>query len=54
MFIHQCILLMWQKKKQQQSVTSDVVYENTSKTQRWCESAAPCWPPYRSLLLTLF
>ncbi|XP_047431711.1 receptor-type tyrosine-protein phosphatase O isoform X2 [Mugil cephalus] len=30
-FIHQCVLLMWQKKKQQ-SVTSDVIYENASKT----------------------
>ncbi|KAM8909546.1 receptor-type tyrosine-protein phosphatase O isoform 3-T3 [Spinachia spinachia] len=30
-FIHQCVLLMWQKKKQQ-SVSSDVVYENASKT----------------------
>ncbi|KAF7229631.1 receptor type O [Nothobranchius furzeri] len=30
-FIHQCVLLMWQKKKQQ-SITSDVVYENASKT----------------------
>nr|XP_057923403.1 receptor-type tyrosine-protein phosphatase O [Doryrhamphus excisus] len=30
-FIHQCILLMWQKKKQQ-VVTSDVIYENASKT----------------------
>ncbi|XP_041833467.1 receptor-type tyrosine-protein phosphatase O isoform X2 [Melanotaenia boesemani] len=29
-FIHQCVLLMWQKKKQ--SITSDVVYENASKT----------------------
>lgn len=31
-FIHQCVLLMWQKKKQQQSMTSDVIYENASKT----------------------
>lgn len=31
MFIHQCVLLMWQKKKQQ-SITSDVIYENASKT----------------------
>ncbi|XP_059181925.1 receptor-type tyrosine-protein phosphatase O isoform X2 [Centropristis striata] len=30
-FIHQCVLLMWQKKKQQ-SITSDVIYENASKT----------------------
>ncbi|XP_061815715.1 receptor-type tyrosine-protein phosphatase O isoform X1 [Nerophis lumbriciformis] len=30
-FIHQCVLLMWQKKKQQ-SVTTDVIYENASKT----------------------
>ncbi|XP_043964289.1 receptor-type tyrosine-protein phosphatase O isoform X1 [Gambusia affinis] len=30
-FIHQCVLLMWQKKKQQ-SITSDVIYENSSKT----------------------
>uniref|UniRef100_A0A7N8Y8G7 Protein tyrosine phosphatase receptor type O n=1 Tax=Mastacembelus armatus TaxID=205130 RepID=A0A7N8Y8G7_9TELE len=30
-FIHQCVLLMWQKKKQQ-SMTSDVIYENASKT----------------------
>ncbi|XP_040029333.1 receptor-type tyrosine-protein phosphatase O isoform X6 [Gasterosteus aculeatus] len=30
-FIHQCVLLMWQKKKQQ-SVSSDMVYENASKT----------------------
>ncbi|XP_035474669.1 receptor-type tyrosine-protein phosphatase O isoform X2 [Scophthalmus maximus] len=30
-FIHQCVLLMWQKKKHQ-SITSDVVYENASKT----------------------
>ncbi|KAK5896357.1 hypothetical protein CgunFtcFv8_009967 [Champsocephalus gunnari] len=30
-FIHQCVLLMWQKKKQQ-SLTSDVIYENASKT----------------------
>ncbi|KAM9846087.1 receptor-type tyrosine-protein phosphatase O [Aulostomus maculatus] len=30
-FIHQCVLLLWQKKKQQ-SITSDVIYENTSKT----------------------
>lgn len=29
-FIHQCVLLMWQKKKQ--SITSDVIYENASKT----------------------
>ncbi|KAM6987112.1 receptor-type tyrosine-protein phosphatase O-like isoform 2-T2 [Aplochiton taeniatus] len=31
-FIHQCVLLMWKKKKQQQSITSDVIYENVSKT----------------------
>lgn len=31
-FIHQCVLLMWQKMKQQLSITSDVIYENTSKT----------------------
>uniref|UniRef100_A0A669CM16 Protein tyrosine phosphatase receptor type O n=1 Tax=Oreochromis niloticus TaxID=8128 RepID=A0A669CM16_ORENI len=30
-FIHQCVMLMWQKKKQQ-SITSDVIYENASKT----------------------
>uniref|UniRef100_A0A667YZY7 Protein tyrosine phosphatase receptor type O n=1 Tax=Myripristis murdjan TaxID=586833 RepID=A0A667YZY7_9TELE len=30
-FIHQCVLLMWKKKKQQ-SITSDVIYENASKT----------------------
>ncbi|KAL2102898.1 hypothetical protein ACEWY4_002066 [Coilia grayii] len=30
-FIHQCVLLMWKKKKQQ-SVTSDVIYENVSKS----------------------
>ncbi|XP_016889987.1 receptor-type tyrosine-protein phosphatase O isoform X1 [Cynoglossus semilaevis] len=30
-FIHQCVLLMWQKKKQQ-SITSGVIYENASKT----------------------
>ncbi|KAM6962076.1 receptor-type tyrosine-protein phosphatase O isoform 2-T2 [Tautogolabrus adspersus] len=30
-FIHQCVLLMWQKKKQQ-SITSDVIYENATKT----------------------
>ncbi|XP_062238285.1 receptor-type tyrosine-protein phosphatase O isoform X1 [Platichthys flesus] len=30
-FIHQCVLLMWQKKKQL-SITSDVIYENASKT----------------------
>nr|XP_046235193.1 receptor-type tyrosine-protein phosphatase O isoform X2 [Scatophagus argus] len=30
-FIHQCVLLMWQKKKQQ-SIASDVIYENASKT----------------------
>ncbi|XP_028249927.1 receptor-type tyrosine-protein phosphatase O isoform X2 [Parambassis ranga] len=30
-FIHQCVLLMWQKKKQQ-SITSDIIYENASKT----------------------
>uniref|UniRef100_A0A3Q1ET59 protein-tyrosine-phosphatase n=1 Tax=Acanthochromis polyacanthus TaxID=80966 RepID=A0A3Q1ET59_9TELE len=30
-FIHQCVLLMWQKKKQS-SITSDVIYENASKT----------------------
>ncbi|KAM4614618.1 receptor-type tyrosine-protein phosphatase O [Polymixia lowei] len=30
-FIHQCVLLMWKKKKQQ-SITSDVIYENVSKT----------------------
>ncbi|XP_072233557.1 receptor-type tyrosine-protein phosphatase O isoform X2 [Leuresthes tenuis] len=30
-FIHQCVLLMWQKKKQQ-TITSDVIYENASKT----------------------
>ncbi|XP_058480724.1 receptor-type tyrosine-protein phosphatase O isoform X2 [Solea solea] len=30
-FIHQCVLLMWQKKKQQ-SITSDFIYENASKT----------------------
>ncbi|XP_056877816.1 receptor-type tyrosine-protein phosphatase O isoform X3 [Takifugu flavidus] len=31
-FIHQCVLLMWQKKKQQQSITSEVVYENARNT----------------------
>ncbi|XP_077399781.1 receptor-type tyrosine-protein phosphatase O [Vanacampus margaritifer] len=32
-FIHQCVLLMWQKKKQQQqSLASDVIYENAGKT----------------------
>ncbi|XP_077356366.1 receptor-type tyrosine-protein phosphatase O isoform X2 [Festucalex cinctus] len=32
-FIHQCVLLMWQKKKhQQQSLISDVIYENAGKT----------------------
>ncbi|XP_068611331.1 LOW QUALITY PROTEIN: receptor-type tyrosine-protein phosphatase O [Brachionichthys hirsutus] len=30
-FIHQCVLLMWQKKKQR-SLASDVVYENASKS----------------------
>ncbi|KAK7150149.1 hypothetical protein R3I94_009456 [Phoxinus phoxinus] len=30
-FIHQCVLLMWKKKKQQ-SHTSDVIYENVSKS----------------------
>lgn len=30
-FIHQCVLLMWQKKKQH-TITSDVIYENSSKT----------------------
>ncbi|XP_061570376.1 receptor-type tyrosine-protein phosphatase O-like isoform X1 [Cololabis saira] len=30
-FIHQCVLLMWQKKKQQ-SISSDVIYENAGKT----------------------
>lgn len=30
-FIHQCILLMWKKKKQQ-SLTSDVIYENVTKS----------------------
>ncbi|KAJ7987922.1 hypothetical protein DPEC_G00318270 [Dallia pectoralis] len=30
-FIHQCVLLMWKKKKQQ-SITSDVIYENVSKS----------------------
>ncbi|XP_036375885.1 receptor-type tyrosine-protein phosphatase O [Megalops cyprinoides] len=30
-FIHQCVQLMWRKKKQQ-SVTSDVIYENVSKS----------------------
>lgn len=30
-FIHQCVLLMWKKKKQL-SVTSDVIYENVSKS----------------------
>ncbi|KAK5601915.1 hypothetical protein CRENBAI_019096 [Crenichthys baileyi] len=30
-FIHQCVHLMWQKKKQL-SITSDVIYENASKT----------------------
>uniref|UniRef100_A0A4W5LT35 Tyrosine-protein phosphatase domain-containing protein n=1 Tax=Hucho hucho TaxID=62062 RepID=A0A4W5LT35_9TELE len=29
-FIHQCVLLMWKKK--QQSITSDVIYENISKS----------------------
>uniref|UniRef100_H3CKS4 Protein tyrosine phosphatase receptor type O n=1 Tax=Tetraodon nigroviridis TaxID=99883 RepID=H3CKS4_TETNG len=31
-FIHQCVLLMWQKKQQQQSITSDVIYENAGNT----------------------
>ncbi|KAM9771866.1 LOW QUALITY PROTEIN: receptor-type tyrosine-protein phosphatase O [Syngnathus typhle] len=31
-FIHQCVLLMWQKKKQQQPLASDVIYENAGKT----------------------
>uniref|UniRef100_A0A672NG68 protein-tyrosine-phosphatase n=1 Tax=Sinocyclocheilus grahami TaxID=75366 RepID=A0A672NG68_SINGR len=30
-FIHQCVLLMWKKKKQQ-THTSDVIYENVSKS----------------------
>lgn len=30
-FIHQCVLLMWKKKKHQ-SHTSDVIYENVSKS----------------------
>ncbi|XP_055761686.1 receptor-type tyrosine-protein phosphatase O isoform X1 [Salvelinus fontinalis] len=30
-FIHQCVLLMWKKKKTQ-SITSDVIYENISKS----------------------
>lgn len=30
-FIHQCVLLMWKKKKQQ-SLTSDVIYENVTKS----------------------
>lgn len=30
-FIHQCVMLMWKKKKHQ-SITSDVIYENVSKT----------------------
>ncbi|XP_051544364.1 receptor-type tyrosine-protein phosphatase O-like isoform X1 [Myxocyprinus asiaticus] len=30
-FIHQCVLLMWKKKKQQ-SHTSDIIYENVSKS----------------------
>ncbi|KAJ8373850.1 hypothetical protein SKAU_G00044300 [Synaphobranchus kaupii] len=30
-FIHQCVQLMWRKKKQQ-SVTSDVIYENVTKS----------------------
>ncbi|XP_051746750.1 receptor-type tyrosine-protein phosphatase O isoform X2 [Ctenopharyngodon idella] len=30
-FIHQCVMLMWKKKKQQ-SHTSDVIYENVSKS----------------------
>ncbi|TRY82700.1 hypothetical protein DNTS_018764 [Danionella cerebrum] len=30
-FIHQCVLLMWKKKKQQ-SHTNDVIYENVSKS----------------------
>ncbi|KAJ3612337.1 hypothetical protein NHX12_020613, partial [Muraenolepis orangiensis] len=30
-FIHQCVLLMWKKKKQQ-SIITDVIYENISKT----------------------
>ncbi|KAI5610992.1 receptor-type tyrosine-protein phosphatase O precursor, partial [Silurus asotus] len=30
-FIHQCVLLMWKKKKQQ-SLTSDIIYENVSKS----------------------
>ncbi|XP_062339547.1 receptor-type tyrosine-protein phosphatase O isoform X1 [Osmerus eperlanus] len=30
-FIHQCVMLMWKKKKLQ-SLTSDVIYENVSKT----------------------
>lgn len=30
-FIHQCVQLMWQKKKQQFCI-SDVIYENVSKS----------------------
>uniref|UniRef100_A0AAR2KXI4 Protein-tyrosine-phosphatase n=1 Tax=Pygocentrus nattereri TaxID=42514 RepID=A0AAR2KXI4_PYGNA len=30
-FIHQCVLLMWKKKKQQ-SLSSDVIYENVTKS----------------------
>ncbi|KAK3517968.1 hypothetical protein QTP70_028528, partial [Hemibagrus guttatus] len=30
-FIHQCVLLMWKKKKHQ-SLTSDVIYENVTKS----------------------
>ncbi|XP_035257894.1 receptor-type tyrosine-protein phosphatase O isoform X3 [Anguilla anguilla] len=30
-FIHQCVQLMWRKKKQQ-SITSDVIYENVTKS----------------------
>ncbi|XP_072566306.1 receptor-type tyrosine-protein phosphatase O-like isoform X1 [Paramormyrops kingsleyae] len=31
-FIHQCVQLMCKKKKQQSSVSSDVIYENVSKS----------------------
>lgn len=30
-FIHQCVQLMWRKKKQQFCI-SDVIYENVSKS----------------------
>lgn len=51
-FIHQCVQLMWMKKKQQFCI-SDVIYENVSKSQFRIQSSKQTRPSWVLCLRTM-